>query len=448
MKRIRYIFPLLALAFFACEPQMEEFKPEAGSANFSKYVAIGNSLTAGYADGALYRQGQLYSYPNLIATQLKLVGGGEFKQPLMLDELGMRVYTVATVDIPVDQKLVLGLTPDCKGTAGLGPVPAIGTHNAENQSSIAEQGPFQNMGVPGIRLIDLRRAGIGNVLTGGPFFNPYFSRFAKSSTTSTVLGDALEQNPSFFTLWIGSNDVLGYATKRNPLATITPANVFDNEMKEVVRQLTESGAKGVIANIPDITSIPFFTTIPPRALALTSPQQVDALNAAYAWNPDINFSLGANRLVVADPTAIGGMRQIKTTELVLLTLPLDSVKCAGWGSFKPVPQTFYLSEAEITNIHNAIQAFNASISTAANQYGLAVVDVNKMLSVAFTGLIFDGLKFNTEFVSGGLFSLDGVHLTPRGNAIVANLFIKTINEKYNAKIPFLNVGDYPGVIFP
>jgi hypothetical protein len=56
----------------------------AGVANFSKYVALGNSLTSGYSDGALFIEGQK-SYTNIMAEQFKAVGGGEFKIPFMAD---------------------------------------------------------------------------------------------------------------------------------------------------------------------------------------------------------------------------------------------------------------------------------------------------------------------------------------------------------------------------
>ncbi|RZJ78115.1 MAG: G-D-S-L family lipolytic protein, partial [Chryseobacterium sp.] len=52
----------------------------SGDANFSKYIALGNSLTSGYRDNALYIDGQNESYPNLVAMQMKRAGGGEFIQ--------------------------------------------------------------------------------------------------------------------------------------------------------------------------------------------------------------------------------------------------------------------------------------------------------------------------------------------------------------------------------
>ena len=59
--------------------------PEAGkgSIDVTNYVAIGSSMSAGYADNALYADGQMFSYPNMIAQQFRLVGGGNFKQPMV-----------------------------------------------------------------------------------------------------------------------------------------------------------------------------------------------------------------------------------------------------------------------------------------------------------------------------------------------------------------------------
>ena len=64
------------------------------------------------------------------------------------------------------------------------------------------------------------------------------------------------------------------------------------------------------------------------------------------------------------------------------------------------------------------------------------------------GLTVDGVNLSLAYISGGIFSLDGVHLTPRGYAIVANEFIKAINKQYNSTIPLANVSSYNGVKFP
>src|SRR5690606_17265094 len=82
-----------ALALVACEPEFDKSVDDAGfysagEADFSNYIALGNSLTAGYADDALYLQGQENSYPNIMAMQFAHAGGGDFVQPLVDDNTG------------------------------------------------------------------------------------------------------------------------------------------------------------------------------------------------------------------------------------------------------------------------------------------------------------------------------------------------------------------------
>ena len=54
---------------------------------------------------------------------------------------------------------------------------------------------------------------------------------------------------------------------------------------------------------------------------------------------------------------------------------------------------------------------------------------------------------NTTFVSGGTFSLDGFHPTPRGYALFANKFIEAINIKYGSNLNGVNLGNYR-ILFP
>ena len=90
MKNKFIYLAILAAGFASCEPEFEnEVNAEysAGDADFSSYVAVGNSLTAGYMDGTVSRVSQSYSYPSLLARQFALVGGGEFTQPSFADDI-------------------------------------------------------------------------------------------------------------------------------------------------------------------------------------------------------------------------------------------------------------------------------------------------------------------------------------------------------------------------
>src|SRR4051812_18826660 len=80
----KFVIPVAVLCLImSCKPNIKAPAPGKGTMNPSRFVALGNSITSGYADGALYFEGQQNSFVNLIAEQFRLVGGGEFKQPMM-----------------------------------------------------------------------------------------------------------------------------------------------------------------------------------------------------------------------------------------------------------------------------------------------------------------------------------------------------------------------------
>jgi lysophospholipase L1-like esterase len=440
-----YIAAIAALSTLAaCKPNIESQLPTKGTADFTTYVSVGNSLTAGYSDGTLYRNGQLNSYPSMLAGQFKMVGGGDFKQPLLPGNAGWPTL-----------KRVLGYSTGCDGVTSLGPVFYSGTlDTAGSITNISAQGPFNNVGVPGIRCIDYTTAGYayGALVLGGV---GYAYRFYSSPTTEKPLDEATKLNPTFFTMWLGANDVLGYATNGGEgngtggtLPTdISPVTAFQSVYETVVSTMVANGAKGVLINIPDVTSIPFFTTVPAKGLALTRQGQADSLNAAYA-PLGFKFSVGANYFVIQDATAPGGMRQIKSGEYILLTIPQDSIKCAGWGSLKPIPRKYVLDATEVANVQAATTSFNNIIKTSADAHGLAYVDANAYMKTLQSGITFNGVTFTPTFVSGGAFSLDGVHLTPRGYALIANEIIRVINQKYQSTISTVDVNKYSGLLFP
>ena len=133
--------------------------------------------------------------------QMKLAGGGEFKQPLMPDNNGGLLLTLPTGNIQIaDTKRVI--------TGFSGGTPTIAFANDNKAATIINTvltGPFNNMGVPGAKVSHLLANGYGNVQgILAKTANPYFVRFASSPTTS-VIQDFLAQKPTFFSLWIGTN---------------------------------------------------------------------------------------------------------------------------------------------------------------------------------------------------------------------------------------------------
>ncbi len=435
-RKVKYILPLLSVLLFAgCEAEIDEFTPDAGEIDLTTFVTIGNSLTAGFADNALYRSGQINSFGNILAGQLMHAGLQEFKQPLMKDETGGGVF-------PGHHRLILA---DVNGSLLPAPMPV--EHDPANSDNIFEsEGPFHNMGVPGARTNHLLAPGYGSAQG-----NPYFARFASSPAT-TVMADAMALDPTFFSLWIGSNDILGFAISGGESDAITPAVEFQQAYNAIIGQLTSNGAKGVLGNIPGITVIPFFNTIPYNPVELEDQNIVDMLNNAYIALPHINFSIGDNPLVVEDMNpefAPFFRRQLEAGELVLLTaMSLLNDPEINYGVEVPLPAQYYLSLDQIAEIEQAVNDYNAIIVETADAQGLPVADIFTILNNSASGIYFDGIEFTTEFVAGGAFSLDGIHLSARGNAIAANEFIAAINRAYNARIPKAQVGEFHGIIFP
>lgn len=495
-----------SLAFTACNDDDETIiAPEvitSGEADFSNYVALGNSLTAGYTDGALFVEGQKNSWTNILSQQFMLAGGGEFRIPMTNDNLGGLLFMGTPV---ADTRLYLRQV-DASGNP-ISPTPTRVTGTITNEISTPLTGAFNNMGVPGAKSYHLLAPGYGNpagLLASPRTANPYFVRFA-SSTSASVLGDAMAQDPTFFTLWIGNNDVLGYATTggdgSDPItpATGAPGVGFDGTYNALVGQLVSGGAKGAVANIPYVTSIPFFTTVPTNPLTTSAlgagnvavgEATVNALNAQLygplkqaltAFGAGDRISLlsttGGNPLLIRDesltnlsaqltaaftPTlglatatfygqVFGQARQAKTGDLVLLTTqaaiaaappgipaPLDK-----YGITYPLEDKHVLVPSEIAELRAATDAYNITISAAATTHNLAFVDANLLLSqIAEGGIVRNSYSFNNSLVFGNAFSLDGIHPTSKGYAVIANEFVKAINARYKSNLPQINVDPY------
>ena len=491
MKHInKIVLVALAATMFNCsqdfENPVEDFQVTKGNADFTKYIALGNSLTSGYRDNALYRSGQENSYPNIIAGQMKAAGGGEFKIPYMPNDVGG--FNNASFGGLFPGKLELKIVGGALTPVATAPGAAL--------DNVAAAGPYQNMGVPGAKSYHLLAPGYGSQagIAAGTA-NPYFFRFSNSATTS-VVSQAADQKPTFYSLWIGNNDVLGYATgggvgldhnETGNVAAATYASgdisnvtVVKNSIAGIAAAMKAGGAKGgVIANIPSVTAIPYFTTVPATPISGLTDVQVTALMSAQAYGRYnaglgqakaagllsdaeyqqrlIKFTAGTavNGAVILDKdltnlAALGLPNYRQTTSKDLIVLTALSLLRQGVGTQTPLEDKYVLTAKETAKAEAAVIKYNAAIAEIATANNLALVDayteMKKLSSVS--GIKYYGQTYTTTFVSGGAFSLDGVHLTGSGYAIVANMFIDAINRKYQSTLRHVYPGNYPGIAIP
>jgi lysophospholipase L1-like esterase len=310
--------------------------------------------------------------------------------------------------------------------------------------------------------------------------SPYFSRFSSSPTT-TVLADALVQEPTFFSLFIGGNDVLGFATTGGDgTDPITPTATFDFAYNTLVDNLTAKGAKGVVANLPYVTTLPYFTTVPYNPVPL-SEELAAQLNMGYAQyngglqamvtnqllsaeeatRRTIKFKAGNNAVVIVDSYltnlydyGVPSYRQVTKEDLVVLTARSFIGTIVGGnpslinGVSVPLADKWVLTKDEVKEVVDATDAYNLSIKAIADSKGLAFVDTKSaMAQLALTGVSFGNFQMTSSYATGGAFSLDGVHPTPRGYAFIANLFIDAINVKYGSTLRKVDLAQYQ-TLFP
>ena len=462
----------------------------SGSADFSYYVALGASFSAGVSSGSLFIKSQEYSFPNSLAGAFSNAGGGFFEQPYVNDNIGGLLYGGTQIVAP-------RLYFTGAGIARLDATPTT-------EVTTILTGPFNNMGVGGAKSFHFVAPGYGN-LAGVPLglANPYFARMA-SSPNATVLEDAVSQNGTFFTISVmGGNDVLAYATSggigKDQTGNLDPStygtnditdpNVFASVESGIVAALTANGAKGVLSNVPYVTDLPYFTSVPFNAVPLDAGTAA-LLNGAFAeYNGGllyveslgyisaeeraartITFSAGQNAVTLVDKdltdlsplgcvVCLPSYRQATSDDLVLLpasaiigTLVNDNPQLIN-GVSVPLEDKLVLTDLETQNVLTATDAYAAVVEGLAVQHDLAYVDLRAILAEAAspTGIMFDDFNMSTQLIFGGLVGLDGVHLTARGYALMANKFLEAIDTTYlsnfEASGSMLKAGNYV-VIYP
>ncbi len=480
---------LLGLALGGCTPNIDSPAPSAGSASFTTYLAVGNSLTAGYADNGLYREGQLNSYPLILSQQFALVGGGAFTQPLFTEAQangsGYLALTGFSGGAPTTAAVTTNLgirgfyTPPPQNIP-VAPGVTIPYQAPPTPLYTKFTDPINNLGVPGIRMSDIQTPGYGSQAG-----NPYFERITPDAAAGQtylqrVQATVASLKPTFFTEWLGNNDVLGYATSGGAATPITPTATFTTNTGLVLDALVAGGAKGVVSTIPDVAGIPFFTTVGPVFKATLAAKSVPGVVILTGATPGGAASGNRKPVPVSDIRDASGGRQlftlISSPFLGLLGRPtgapwrylfaqanqpkvffgpylasfgIDTTAAFGVSAGNPIPSAFVLDDAEQANVATATAAFNNALTAAAGTRNLAVFDANAYFrSVAASGQVTNAVNNTAAYVSGNLFGLDGVHPTPRGYALIANEILKSINAKYGSSFQGVNANDYRGVKFP
>jgi lysophospholipase L1-like esterase len=499
----KYIKGILSLALVlalvtGCEDYQDlDVEPvDSGDADFSTYVAVGNSLTAGFQSNALYEDAQKYSFPNLLARQLQIEN---FEQPLI-------------------------------GNPGIGDPGRIELTNLENsttryntnQGQLINTGigqPYNNLGVPGIKV---------DAYLNEPDDNPFYPLVVNEGNPQSPLPNihaAVESlQPTVVSFWLGNNDILTYVTSGG-LREFTNPSDFQTQYVSAITQIQnlESDPTVITANIPSVASIPFATTVGPQFQSqIQNNEQVPGLVVQKTFYQE-NQQIGASENREPAGLIEKGNLNDPSLALILLTardyLPYVGVSANpqapsyneeavtailnywrgyivnagvateeevanysqsdiedtltqmtigqyqqtfndgttptfvasyegfnfdepfGLSAQNPFPNQFVLGENEINITNTVTGIFNSVIASQ----GDVQFDVNRFFDQIIQEGQYTAPNSNVTLqpAIGSLFSLDGIHPSNRAHAALTNELIETLNSATNSDIDKINIAKIP-----
>jgi len=354
----------------------------ANAGNFSTTVFLGDSLTAGYQSGSLLDTAEVHGWAPLVATQAKF---------------GITQALIAYPGAPATLLL-----------EAAGPPPVIGTAAGTTTGRDNPAMQVTDLAVPGAYLND-----IANTV---PVVSP---TTGQQQITQLVLGFpglglgeddsqatfAIKANPTTIFLWAGNNDALVADLTGTP-ASMTSIGDFTTQYTALITELTaKTTAHLVIGNIPDVTLVPYLT---PAALVLG---EYSAATGYPAATLSALFGIAAGDYVTPE-----GLTEI-------------SAILAGTQK-TPLSDAGVLTAAEAATVQANVTAYNKVIAAQAAAAGATLVDINALFTkLAAQGLTIGGYTGTNGFL-GGFFSLDGIHPTNTGYAVIANTFIDTMNTAF------------------
>ena len=404
LTRVAAVGAVMALA--ACEAKRDILMPTFSDNNgiFQSYVALGNSITAGYQSGGINDSTQRQSYARLLATQM-----GTQYHYASLNMPGCPAPIANT------QTGALVTTPFPAGTV---------LQPCYLRAATSVTDVLNNVAVPGARVLD--------PISG--------STVASNALTTFILGGktqvqrALDAHPTFATIWIGNNDVLqaGLTGFLAPVTGVSPGIVstlaqFQASYDAMIKQLTDSapGVKGVLIGVAQVAGVP--TMSAGDTIFKMSATNRALLNAATGKTVTIDASCSGSTALVDLPQLIP---QIKSGAHPAI------IACAKGIYPAPVGDIFVLDDAEQATLKGVIDSYNTYIKGKADAIGFAYYDPNPLFAVQrATNAIPRLPNFASATATfGSLISLDGIHPAAAGHRLIANDLIAAINTKYGTTL--------------
>ena len=377
----------------------------AGGEAMSRYVAMGNSITAGYQSGGINDSTQRQSYAHLIAE----AAGA----PYYYKKLRYRGCAPPLSNNVTGTRVTLPGFPASTGTTC--------------DLIVPQELPWQtNTAVPGARMIEATTNfdSVGGVLASAS--NVLTSLFLGGKTQAEVMQEA---NPTLVTAWLGNNDVLGSLTNAtnpgNPVL-VTSLAKFQAGTDALFDKL-DSVPNVLIIGVANVTVIPYATS--GLVIFCAKNPGVGGCPAGPALLPP-TFTVNAN---CADAAILVPWPKY---------VPLIGAAAGGASTSLDCSVDANVSTAaETGNMVTAVANYNNYLSTQAAAHGFAFWDPNPTLqNLITTGAVprfpdLSALGTGGSVRFGNYFSLDGVHPSALAHKLIADSVAAHLNAAFGTTIP-------------
>jgi hypothetical protein len=382
----------------------------ANGVDLTTYVAVGTSLTSGYESGGLVDRHQVHSFPSIFARQIgKTVdiagGSGTFTQPT-INQDGIP----ALLEIKSYSPLLIDNTGRTTGAP----------------TNLAQNFAYHNLGIPGAILVDL--VDTTNYHNTVPPVNrqnfTYFNLIQR--TRGTVLAQALSLQPTILSLEYGANEVLGPAATAGVAPDPATGPVYAQLMTTALNAIHGASptTRVVVFNVPDVTTIPYFTTLSAFTVSLadlTTPMPLVGVDGP---------------LQPGDLVLLPAAGPIASTGIGIPAGGVNYLNPQVPSNGQPLPESLILRVAEGNTTRGVVADLNAVVDSVSARPFVAKVDFAGLLAtVAANGYPIGGVEYTNEFVTGGLFGLDGIHPNDLGYALMANAMIEAVNARFGCFVP-------------
>ncbi|HVG25935.1 MAG TPA: SGNH/GDSL hydrolase family protein [Thermoanaerobaculia bacterium] len=406
---------------------------QRGHADFTRFVALGDSYGAGVVSGSLNERHQVWSWPAVIARQV----GYSLCQPGAAATDDCFAQPLVTFPGLGPELQLINLAPTIAPAAGSGS-PAMNTFGRR----------FNNLSIPGATVGALLTLTGGETPTAGEPTAVSMARFILRGQ-GTAVQQALAQNPTFIAIWIGGNDALSAVFSGTP-ASMTSATDFRARYDAMLSALVAGAPNAgmVVGNIP-VYPLPYMMLIPPVVINPATNQPVPGPNGQPI---PLIAELGdgtVGPLPAGSYVLLHARANLQTGYGLPNVAPFNALPNAG----KPLANGDVITPAEFATISARVVDYNKTINELAAARNIPVADINALFGRMYAtgGYKIGPITVTAAPVTGGFFGLDFFHLTDLGYMLFANEYIRTINHAYDSEIPVAGIGQLfanNGAFFP